>query len=52
MERKIDMKGKITHINPAATELLKLTVQDNTFEKIFGFLVSIFNYSNYQICSN
>lgn len=33
-----DMKGRITHINPAATELLKLTEQDNTFEKIFGKL--------------
>ena len=33
-----DMKGKITHVNPAATELLKLTPDDNTFEKIFGKL--------------
>lgn len=31
-----DMEGNITHINPAATELLKLTEQDNSFEKIFG----------------
>ena len=30
-----DMEGNITHINPAATELLKLTEQDNTFDKIF-----------------
>ena len=33
-----DMKGNITHINPAATELLKLTEKDNTFDKIFGKL--------------
>lgn len=33
-----DMEGKITHINPAATELLKLTEKDNSFEKIFGKL--------------
>lgn len=31
-----DMEGNITHINPAATELLKLTEKDNSFEKIFG----------------
>lgn len=31
-----DMEGNITHINPAATELLQLTDQDNSFEKIFG----------------
>lgn len=31
-----DMEGNITHINPAATELLRLTHQDNSFEKIFG----------------
>ena len=30
-----DMKGNITHINPAATELLKLSEKENTFEKIF-----------------
>ncbi len=30
-----DMEGNIMHINPAATELLKLTQNDNTFEKIF-----------------
>ncbi len=30
-----DMEGNIMHINPAATELLKLTEKDNTFEKIF-----------------
>ena len=33
-----DMEGEITHINPAATELLKLTEKDNSFEKIFGKL--------------
>ena len=33
-----DMTGKITHINPAATELLKLTEKENTFEKIFSKL--------------
>ncbi len=31
-----DMEGKIMHINPAATDLLKLTEKDNTFEKIFA----------------
>lgn len=31
-----DMEGNITHINPAATELLKLTERDNSFDKIFG----------------
>ena len=31
-----DMEGKITHINPAATNLLKLTNEDNSFEKIFS----------------
>ena len=31
-----DMDGNITHINPAATEFLKLTPKDDTFEKIFG----------------
>lgn len=30
-----DMKGKIIHINPAATELLQLKEQDNDFNKIF-----------------
>lgn len=30
-----DMEGQIMHINPAATDLLKLTEKDNTFEKIF-----------------
>ncbi len=30
-----DMDGNIMHINPAATDLLKLTEKDNTFEKIF-----------------
>ena len=30
-----DMKGKITHINPAATEFLGLTEKDNSFDKIF-----------------
>lgn len=30
-----DMEGKILHINPAATRLLKLTPLDNSFEKIF-----------------
>lgn len=33
-----DMEGKIMHINPAATDLLKLTNKDNSFEKIFGRL--------------
>ncbi len=33
-----DMEGNITHINPAATEFLKLTPKDDTFEKIFGKL--------------
>lgn len=33
-----DMEGRITHINPAATEFLRLTGQDNTFDKIFGKL--------------
>lgn len=33
-----DMEGKITHINPAATEFLKLSEEDNSFEKIFGKL--------------
>lgn len=33
-----DMEGTITHINPAATELLNLSENDNSFEKIFGKL--------------
>lgn len=33
-----DMNGNIMHINPAATNLLKLTEKDNSFEKIFGKL--------------
>ena len=33
-----NMSGEITHINPAATEFLKLSSDDNTFEKIFGKL--------------
>ena len=33
-----DMKGEIININPAATELLKLSSEDNTFDKIFGKL--------------
>ena len=33
-----NMEGKITHINPAATEFLKLSKEDNSFEKIFGKL--------------
>lgn len=33
-----DMEGNITHINPAATELFKLTEEDNSFDKIFGKL--------------
>ena len=33
-----DMGGKITHINPAATDLLGLSEKDNTFDKIFGKL--------------
>lgn len=30
-----DKEGKILHINPAATRLLKLTPEENSFEKIF-----------------
>lgn len=30
-----DMEGNITHINPAATELLKLNEEENSFDKIF-----------------
>ena len=33
-----DMEGKIMHINPAATDLLCLTENENTFDKIFGKL--------------
>ena len=33
-----DMDGKITHVNPAATDLLGLSEKDNTFDKIFGKL--------------
>ena len=33
-----DMEGKIMHINPAATDLLNLTENENTFDKIFGKL--------------
>ena len=33
-----DMKGNITHINPAAAEFLKLTELDNSFDKIFSRL--------------
>ena len=33
-----DMDGNITHINPAATELLGLSEKDNSFDKIFGKL--------------
>ncbi len=31
-----DITGKILHINPAATRLLKLTPEDNDFNKIFN----------------
>ena len=31
-----DLEGEIMHINPAATELLRLSPNDNTFEKIFS----------------
>ena len=31
-----DLNGNIMHVNPAATDLLKLTEKDNTFERIFG----------------
>ena len=30
-----NMEGQITHINPAATEMLRLTQNDNSFNKIF-----------------
>ncbi len=30
-----NMEGEITHINPAATEMLHLTQSDNSFDKIF-----------------
>ena len=30
-----DMEGNIMHINPAATDFLKLTPEENNFEKIF-----------------
>lgn len=30
-----DIEGKILHINPAATRLLKLTLEDDSFDKIF-----------------
>ncbi len=33
-----DIQGNIMHINPAATELLKLTENENTFDKIFSKL--------------
>lgn len=33
-----DMEGKIMYINPAATDLMSLGSEDNTFEKIFGKL--------------
>ena len=33
-----DMEGNITHINPAATELLGLSEEDNSFDKIFSKL--------------
>ena len=33
-----NMSGDITHINPAATELLELSENDNSFDKIFGKL--------------
>lgn len=33
-----DMEGNITHINPAAMELLKLNEEENSFDKIFGKL--------------
>lgn len=31
-----NVKGAVTHINPAAKDLLKLKEEDNTFEKIFN----------------
>ena len=33
-----DIEGNIMHINPAATELLNLTENENTFDKIFNKL--------------
>ena len=33
-----DIEGSIMHINPAATELLNLTENENTFDKIFNKL--------------
>lgn len=33
-----DIEGNIIHINPAATELLNLTENENTFDKIFNKL--------------
>ena len=33
-----DIEGNIMHINPAATELLNLTENENTFDKIFSKL--------------
>ena len=33
-----DIQGNIMHINPAATEFLKLTENENTFDKIFSKL--------------
>ena len=33
-----DIQGNIMHINPAATELLELTENENTFDKIFSKL--------------
>lgn len=31
-----DMKGNVTYINPAAIEMLQISKEDNTFEKIFS----------------
>lgn len=32
----VDLKGNVTYINPAAINFFELTIEDNTFEKIFN----------------
>lgn len=47
-----NVKGKVTHINPAAKNLLKLSDEDDTFEKIFNKLNLGFNRETIMYLEN